>query len=269
MPSPVAMLLFLKRFLSGGAGAAIVAGALASASAQTAPEPPAKKEPPRQVRFLALGEMPPFRQEVRDGVRYELEPPAGSIPPREVMVGTGEAAKQTPVRLDLGRLSESAPIPAGAGPFTLRKKDSDEGSAPWLTLNRPENGDLLVVCWRDPSAKSWDGVRAMVLPDGLAGAPAGSVTLLNVAPATVAVMLGAEKLAVPPGRPVVRHYEAGKDQPLQVGAVDAKGELKRFHSSSLAINTGERTWVLIYRADGVSPRQPVKVSVLRERAAPE
>ena len=54
----------------------------------------------RQVRLLALGELPPFQQEIRDNVRYELEPPAGSIPPREVMLGFGgKASEPMPLRL--------------------------------------------------------------------------------------------------------------------------------------------------------------------------
>ena len=64
---------------------------------------------PRQVRFLALGELPPFQQEIRAGVRYELEPPPDSIPPREVMLGFGgEKSEPTPLRL--GQLS--APLKA-------------------------------------------------------------------------------------------------------------------------------------------------------------
>ncbi|MEM9237940.1 MAG: hypothetical protein AAGB14_14295, partial [Verrucomicrobiota bacterium] len=44
------------------------------------------KPPPRQMRLLTVGERPPFRQEIRDGVRYELPPPPGSLPPVELEV---------------------------------------------------------------------------------------------------------------------------------------------------------------------------------------
>ncbi len=222
----------------------------------------AKKTPARQARFLAIGDMPPFRQEVRDGVRYELEPPPGSIPPREIIPGFGERRDGEPVRLQLGRVSDATPIPAGAGAFTLRARDA---SAPWLTLTRPEKGDLLVILWRDPSAGTWDRPRALVLPDGPETSPPGSVHLLNLSPATMAVVLGEEKVALPPARPLVRRFEAGKDRELQVGAPDGAGGLRRFYASSLTMNAGERTWIVVYRADGVMPRQPVKVTVLRER----
>jgi hypothetical protein len=42
------------------------------ASAEEKPKPAE-----RHVRFLAVGEIPPFRQEIRDDVRYELEPREG------------------------------------------------------------------------------------------------------------------------------------------------------------------------------------------------
>lgn len=227
-----------------------------------AQEEPAKKAPPRQARFLPVGDMPPFRQEVRDGVRYELEPPPGSIPPREVVPGFGEESEGEPVRLQLGRISDATPIPAGAGAFTLRGQGA---ATPWVTFSRPEQGDLLVILWRDPTARTWEGARALALPDGPAASPPGSVHLLNLSPAAVAVVIGDEKIALPPVRPLVRRFEAGKDRALQVGASDGAGGLRRFHASSLVMNAGERTWVLIYRADGLMPRQPVKVAVLRER----
>ena len=49
-------------------------------SAQEVPAPPAggTRRPPRHLRVLAVGESPPYRQEVRDGVRYEMPPPPGS-----------------------------------------------------------------------------------------------------------------------------------------------------------------------------------------------
>ena len=61
------------------------------------------RQPRRQARFLAIGDSPPFAQEIRDGVRYELEPPPDSIPPRQVSVSLeGEAASTVDLRLHRG-----------------------------------------------------------------------------------------------------------------------------------------------------------------------
>src|SRR5690606_18522830 len=102
-----------------------------------------------------------------------------------------------------------------------------------------------VVLWRDPAARTWDQARALILPDGPAASPPGSVHLVNLSPAPVAVVLGTEKIGLPAVRPLVRRFEPGKDQPLQIGAPDEKGDLRRFHASSLAMNRGERTWILV------------------------
>lgn len=242
----------------------IPAAPLAAEGEAADPEESGGKSPPRQVRFLPVGDMPPFRQEIRDGVRYELEPPPGSIPPREIVPGFGEGESGRGVALQLGRISAAAPLPAGAGPLILGRSDS---ASPWLSLKRPEEGDILVVLWRDPAGRTWDRARALVLPDGPGVSPPGSVHLLNLSPATVAVVLDAERIALPANRPLHRRFEPGKDRSLQIGLPDGKGGLNRFHASSLAINRGERTWILVYRADGVAPRQPVKVSVFRETVA--
>ena len=45
-----------------------------------------EKNGPRELRLLPVGDMPPFRQEIRDGVRYELEPDPGSEPPQMISI---------------------------------------------------------------------------------------------------------------------------------------------------------------------------------------
>ena len=65
----------------------------------------AKKEEKRTLRFLPCGDMPPFRQEIRDGVRYELEAEPGSVPPYQIQVPLGED-KMLNTTLTLGSLSE-------------------------------------------------------------------------------------------------------------------------------------------------------------------
>ena len=101
-------------------------GILAFAFVATASSGPEVKNG-RHVRFMAVGEPPPFRQEVRDGIRYELEPPAGSIPPREVVLGFG-GDDSAAVPLRLGRISPSLKVPAGTGPLLLNRREAAEGA---------------------------------------------------------------------------------------------------------------------------------------------
>lgn len=237
--------------------------------AQEDEKPPKEdKKPSRQVRFLAVGDLPPYRQEIRGGVAYELEPPEGSIPPRELIVGSG-GADSADARLLLNQITEGFKIPSGAGPLLLRYKGDDGKAEPWLQLQRPQNGDLLVILWRpDGSKGTWAKPLSLVLPDSAEEAPAGRVRLINVSPVTVGVVFGSEKIALPGGKSYQRQIPIGKDLPFQLGAIDAKGSLRRFHSGSVLQNAGERTLVVIYRADGLDPRRALKANVMREPVAP-
>ena len=217
---------------------------------------------PRQVRFLALGELPPFQQEIRDDVRYELEPPPGSIPPREVMLGYGgEKAEPTPLRL--GMISAPLKAPPGAGPLVLALRDSAKSDPPWLRLDRPEFGDFLVLLWRDPTQATWQKARSLVVPDD---AVSGSVRYINISPAAVGIIIGSEKLILEPGKMFARTVPVAVEQPFEIHLPAITGELKRLHAGVVLQNPGERTLVLIYLADGLTRRRPVKVTVLREQA---
>ena len=217
---------------------------------------------PRQVRFLALGELPPFQQEIRDNVRYELEPPPGSIPPREVMLGYGgENSEPTPLRL--GQLSAPLKAPPGAGPLVLALRDAAKGDEPWLRLDRPESGDFLVLLWRDPTQATWQKARSLVLPDD---AVSGSVRYINISPAAVGITIGGEKLLLESGKMFARKVAVGAEQPFEIYLPDTTGVPKRLHAGVVLQNPGERTLVLIYLADGLNRRRPLKVTVLREQA---
>ena len=104
----------------------------------------------RLVRFLPLGEMPPFRQEIRENVRYELEPPAGSIPPREVLLGFGGNASEAHIAAALGQTQRTPEGSAGKRSAVVRSREDAKDAEPWLNLMRPETGDFLVLLWRDP-----------------------------------------------------------------------------------------------------------------------
>jgi len=225
----------------------------------------AKEDSARQVRFLALGELPPFQQEIRDNVRYELEPPAGSIPPREVMLGFG-GDKSEPTPLRLGQITAPLKAPAGAGPLLLAMRGAAKKDEPWLRLTRPESGDFLVLLWRDAKLGSWQKVTSLVVPDDAVSAPAGSVRYVNTSPATVGFRLGGEPLTLKPAEILQRAVPVGVEQPFEIFLPDTTGAMKRLHAGVVLQNPGERSLVLIYLADGVGHRRPLKVTVLREQA---
>ncbi len=234
---------------------------LAVSAQEQNPEPP-----PRHVRLLAVGDLPPFRQEVRDGVRYEIEPPPGSIPPRSVTIGPAvpDDEASPAVDLRLGRISQAVEIPPGEGDIELRPGGNDPEAAPWLRLKRPASGDFLVVLWRDPTQPTWSAPMGLIVPDGAEGTPAGSVRITNLFQQVVRVAWGDEILTLRPRQSILRMLESGDEVPFQILVADASGALKRYYSGSVTRNARERAFINIYRADGIAPRRPVKVAMLRE-----
>ena len=231
-------------------------------------EPNADAKPARHVRFLAMGDSPPFRQEIRDGVRYELDPPPDSIPPRQVIPGFG---KETAEALDLrlGRISALAKVPAGEATLDLRAFGQAPDAAPWVSLKTPASGDFLVFLFRNPAKPTWKDAVSLIVPDGAAGAPAGTLRIVNLFPLSIRIMWGGETVILPAGKTILRTVKPGSEIPFQILVADATGSMKRYYSSSVTQNQGERGLVTIYRADGEDPRRPLKVAMLREPVPPE
>lgn len=225
-----------------------------------------KKRPPRNLRILPVGESPPYRQEIRDGVRYELPPPPGSVPPMEVSFVASETEKSGCI-LRMGMVSEAIPVLEGPAPVVLRNGPTTaEKAPPWITLNLPETGNVLVIVWR--SDQGWAKPQWIVLGDGPEAYPAGTVRVINVSPARVALEAG------PLPRLVVDSVKTGRvavgasaGLPFRLFYQDPRSsEWKQFRNSGLAQASGERTTFVVYRADGVAPVEPLKTIILRERA---
>lgn len=219
-------------------------------------------KPVRHARILPIGDLPTFRQEIRDGIAYELDPPPGAIPPRQVIPGTGEeTSKAVPLRL--GFITPFVKVPGGEGPLMLRREGEKAESVPWLSVKRPQDGDFLIYLFRSPTGNTWDQPAALVVPDG-AATPAGSARITNLFPQAVRVVVGTEGILLGPGKTFLRTLKPGAEVTFQILIPDSAGVMKAYYSGSITQNPGERGLITIYRADGEKPRRPLKVSMLRE-----
>jgi hypothetical protein len=231
------------------------------------------QESARHVRFLPLGDPPPYMQEVRDGVAYEIDPPEGTLPPREVVVGNPKPGEEEagstgddsakPMSLRLGSMTSAVKVPGGEGALQLRRAADVAPQLPWLSIKRPAQGDFMVYLWRRTGAPTWNEISHLIVPDGAVGAPAGTVRITNLFPQTISMFWGKENLELKAGDTLVRRIEPGTDVPF---AVVAGG--KRYFSSTVTQNKNERGWITLYRADAEQPRRPLKVSVFREPVIP-
>lgn len=217
--------------------------------------------PKRSVRLLAVGNSPPYRQEVRDGVRYELPPPPGSIPPRNltlVRMTEEDPVELGELRLQLGRLSGKIELRGGEGTMQLR----DDKGVPWATVPCPAEGDFLVLLWRDPSVGVWTQPKLKVVPDLR---EPGKVSFLNVSRSPVAIVVGERRRALKPLQQWAADLAGGKPVSFQLGVVKEDGQLEREVSLALEQSEDESTLVIMSSSDGERARSPLKVTRLRER----
>ncbi len=226
----------------------------------------AQEIPQHRLRVLAVGDSPPFIQQVRDGARYEVAPPEGSIPPRTVMVPVSskpdESAemKGTPLRLRLGQ--PSSPVMLSLPKDHRVELRSPEG-AKWLGIPLQPCSASLALVWR--GSHGWKQARTIVIPDDAEARQEGRVHFANLTPAPMAVMYGKEKVRLNPGKSFSRIIRPGDPAvSLEIFYPNSSGELNLCHSASLEAGHGTFRRIVIYTADGKNPRRPVKVLQLDE-----
>ena len=235
----------------------------------------AKAVETRTLRLLAVGDAPPFRQEIRDGIRYELPPPEGSVPPVrvELSASNGEGEEQESeyeandpknpgIGLKLNQISRRLTVPRAE----LRVRIL-AGNSEWHTCRLPEEGNFLLVLWKDPKIKSWSKARSILVPDGGSRFQSGDLRFINVSPAEVGFTVGEkEQFGLGRGKVLFKSLGFSQGTPTKAFYEDAKGASKRLWSGALVQKKGERSTVVVYLADGLKPRRPLKLISFRERA---
>lgn len=232
----------------------------AGASAQQAPVEEIS------LRVLPLGDRAPFTQEVREGVRHEVDPPEGSLPPREVSVGILTPKESDPkqeeklLRLRLGEVSAPVHMPKPEQPaITLRAENKL-----WLKQGLSAAKSTLLVVWR--GGKTWDDeLRSLALDDTTEGVPRGSCRVVNVAPVEVKLIWGTQRLRLLAGKSLVLKFADGatKNQ-LEILYTDASGALRPCLSTTVEAEPSNRRQWFVFRADRADARTPIQVLPLSE-----
>jgi len=222
----------------------------------------AEDEPvPHVLRLLPLGDHPPFRQELRNGVRYELDPPEGSVPPPKVELADPGGEKALPFRLRLGTPSTARRLKVGE----VREVgiiDSDGQS--WAKVPLAESGETLAVAWRSRDG-DWSKPRFLPLRDGPLAVPRDAVRLLNVAPYRVGVQWGSSKVVLDPGKPLVLEFpEGGRGAELRVLHAMPDGKLRQVYSNLIERNPSMSHQFFVYATDDEGARTPFRVIPLIE-----
>jgi hypothetical protein len=224
-----------------------------------APSLAAQETASARLRLLPLGEPPPFRQEVRDGMRRELDPPAGSVPPRRVEAESpaqaAEGAGTAAFPLVLGSPGPSLTVMPSAGKVRLREPDGRL----WLELPCAPGSHTLAVIWRP--GKDWAKAEALALPELGPSHDPRSFRFVNVAPQAVGIVFGESRYQLRAGTVTLLSLpEKARGVSVTVLFSDPKGALKPCFSGLAEARDGAATQFFVHRADGDSPRRPIAVT---------
>jgi hypothetical protein len=221
--------------------------------------------PQHRLRVLAVGDQPPFKQEIREGVRYEIAPPADTIPPRTLLIpfplkqGEEKQKADMQLRLRLGQASAPLFMPA---PENRRVTLNSDHSGSWLDIPLSAGDASLAIVWR--KGAKWTAANTIILPDGAAARTEGNLHFSNVSAYPVGLEIEKEKIRLNPGMSYTRKLPTDRMTPLQVSYLLADGTHRLCHSAALEPCRGSYRRLVIYSADGNRPRNPVKVLQLEE-----
>lgn len=227
----------------------------------------AQDAPTATLRLLPLGELPPFRQEIRDGVRRELDPPVGSIPPRVLEAGLPSESdmevKPPAFLVQLSMTTPSARVFPSEGLVKLRQPDGEV----WLEVPCPAGSRTLAVLWRP--GDTWQKPQVLALPDLEPDHDPREFRFVNVAPQVVGIVFGDRRYQLASGKSVSLTLPAGSGgASVAILFADAGGALKPCFSAIAEPRDGMATQYFIHRSDGEAPRRPVTVTPITSQLTP-
>lgn len=224
-----------------------------------------QEAPQHRLRILAVGDQPPFKQEVREGIRYEIAPPADLVPPRTLLIpfplkqGEEKHKEDLQMRLRLGQASAPLVMPL---PEDRRVSLNSDYSGKWLDIPLSATNASLAIVWR--KGPKWTAANSVIVPDDAAARAEGNLHFSNVSIYPVGLEIGKEKIRLNPGMSYTRRLPSDRMTPLQVSYLLADGGVRLCHSAALEPCRGTYRRMVIYSADGNRPRNPVKVLHLEE-----
>jgi len=222
--------------------------------------------PKHSLRLLTIGDPPPFIQQVRDGVRYEVPPPPEMIPPRNIVLPAptkdNKIEKPEPhsARLRLSQISTPMVMTLPESKEVTLKTDNGN---PWLNIPLQPTTGTLAIIWR--GGKDWNTPKVITVPDDANANASGNINFSNVSPFPIGVTFRGENIRLNPGMSYSRNVSGGSTTPLEISYFTANGTAMKFHSTSIEGTQGISSRIVVYQSDAKNPRNPIKVLQLDER----
>ncbi len=223
-----------------------------------------RQEPRKYVRFIALGEAPPWKEKLENGIRVQIPPPKWSLPPNPVSYKRGE--NEFKLKLPLRRVSKLARFGAES-PIALYEGGIEEDKKPWISARQLSSRFSLGVMFRDPKAMTWENPKMLVLQDDARSFPVGYVRFINVSDVKMLVKLGegeaSRVLTVEPGKSKIEALSE-ESTLMKLGFRKGRSQDRTLFSNVLKLTRGHRANVYLFKAQGEKPRIPVVFSIDQE-----
>ncbi len=213
------------------------------------------KVPPKHIRFIPLGELPTWSEDLIDGIRQQRKSPPGSVPPSLVSYTGREGVKN--LRLNLRSFTGIATFPGESDGMILKEGKELSGND-FLKSGLPAAPLSLGVIFRDLETMSWDEPRLLMLGDDAKSFPVGQMRFVNVSDSTVVVQLdGVKPFGIAPGKVSMKPLKVGSSA-IKVGYVPEGGGSKAIWQNNIKLQSGQRMQCFFYKAQGKKPRDAVK-----------
>ena len=217
----------------------------------------AQETPSKTVRFLPLGELPPFKQIIGTDRRKQGEHPKGSMPPEGTVLMT-EPGEGTPLGLRLKTFTKSLKIKPSAKGVEIYEGGKVAGE-PWFKSRFSAQKQALFVLCKDNATMTWDKPQVKVLPEDVRSFPLGTIRLANLSDREVAVRIGDEKaFKVKAGKVVLKPMKAGEVL-VTLAVEDASGAWRTILQNNLTMSKKGRMHAFFYKAQTKDAKKtPVK-----------
>ncbi|MEJ6578610.1 MAG: hypothetical protein QNL33_10775 [Akkermansiaceae bacterium] len=209
----------------------------------------------KNVRFIPLGELPDWKEELKEGVRVQTKPPEGALPPTIISAPNGPEniqQKGLTLRQPTGFMTFG---PQAEG-LSLHEGEVAAGAA-WLKSPMPTSAFSFGVLFRDNAEMTWKSPRMLMLSDTAEALPAGNIRFVNVSDLKAIVKVGAKSEVIQPGGVLIKPLQEG-DNPILAGYYDKSGAVVMIFQNSVRLMRNQRVQAFFFKGQGDKPRTDVK-----------
>lgn len=223
----------------------------------------AQDEPPKYLRFLPLGELPVWKEELKNGIRMGKEPPPGSMPPKELALLSG--GEVVPFQLTLRSFTGKMRMD-GKTPGLAIKKGKGVDDPNWVTSAKPTAPLSLAVLYRDPATMKWDNPQIKVLPDDASSFKVKNIRFVNVSENLVLIKLNDGKgKGVKKGDSLIMPLKEGMNK-IMVGYQAAGGKQVELWNNQIRVQSNQRVQCFFYKAQDARATGAVRFYYTQEPA---